>query len=520
MKILITCSGTGSRMGEYTKYTNKALIKIGDKFSIDYIIDNFKNIINKEFIITLGYYGDFVKQYLEVAYPNLKFTFIEIDNFEGLGSSQGYSLLKTKNYIQEPFVFVACDTIILDNEYVSNYKIEKNKIYVYKHDDSLNYSTITLKNKAVKSVNDKGEKKFDFIYIGKTEIFNYKDFWDNLESCYNQNQNNSCLSDINAYTLMLSQQIPFDYKEVKKWYDSGNPNIFKKDICLKTRYNVLFKLEESISFHDNQIVKFFYDKNKNIKRLNRIEYLKDITPKIYKTSDNFHSMELIDSKPLSQMKDIKIIDKLLNWSFENLWIKYEKIQNFENVCYKFYYEKTIDRIKKVMKQNITDFDIINGIQVGSIDNVISKVNFNELINCDNYRFHGDFILENILIKDNKFVLIDWREDFGNDIKNGDIYYDLAKLKHNIYFNHENIDNNLFSLTYKNDNECILDLKCNYELIYQVKEYEDIIKQKELSNKKINILMSLIWINMSPLHEPPLNNFLLNFGKFNLFLSLK
>ena len=39
MKILITCSGTGSRMGEYTKYTNKALIKIGDKFSIDYIID-------------------------------------------------------------------------------------------------------------------------------------------------------------------------------------------------------------------------------------------------------------------------------------------------------------------------------------------------------------------------------------------------------------------------------------------------------------------------------------------------
>ena len=47
-----------------------------------------------------------------------------------------------------------------------------------------------------------------------------------------------------------------------------------------------------------------------------------------------------------KMKDIKIIDKLLNWSFENLWIKYEKIQNFENICYKFYYEKTIDRIKK------------------------------------------------------------------------------------------------------------------------------------------------------------------------------
>lgn len=519
MKILITCSGTGSRMGDYTKYTNKALIKIGDKFAIDYIIDNFKNIIDKEFIITLGYYGNFVKQYLEVAYPNLKFTFIEIDIFEGPGSSQGYSLLKTRNYLQESFIFIACDTIILDKEYDSNYKIEKNKIYVYKHDDSLNYSSITLKNKTVCSINDKGEKNFDFIYIGKTEIFNYKEFWESLEHFYNQNQNNSGLGDINSYTLMISQNIIFHYKEIKKWYDSGNPNIFRKDIVLKTKYNVLYKLEESISFHDNQIIKFFYDKNKNLKRLNRIEYLNDITPKIYKTSDNFHSMELIDSKPLSQMKDIKIIHKLLNWSFENLWIKYDKIENFRNICYNFYYKKTIDRIEKVKKQNITDFEIINGIRVGNIDSVISKVNFDELINSDNYRFHGDFILENILLKDNKFILIDWREDFGNDIKNGDIYYDLAKLKHNIYFNHENIENNLYNLTYKNDNECILDLKCNYDLIYQIKDYENIITNKNLCNKKINILMSLIWINMSPLHEYPLNNFLLNLGKFNLFLTI-
>ena len=39
---------------------------------------------------------------------------------------------------------------------------------------------------------------------------------------------------------------------------------------------------------------------------------------------------------------------------------------------------------------------------------------------------------------------------------------------------------------KNDNKCILDLKCNYDLIYQIKEYENIINQKKLSNKRINI----------------------------------
>ena len=115
MKVLITCSGTGSRMGKYTEYTNKALIKIGDKFTIDYIIDNFKLISNVEFIISLGYYGDFVKQYLTIAYPELNFTYVSIDKYEGKGSSQGYSLLQCKNYLQDPFIFIACDTIILDN---------------------------------------------------------------------------------------------------------------------------------------------------------------------------------------------------------------------------------------------------------------------------------------------------------------------------------------------------------------------------------------------------------------------
>ena len=63
-------------------------------------------------------------------------------------------------------------------------------------------------------------------------------------------------------------------------------------------------------------------------------------------------------------------------------------------------------------------------------------------------------------------------------------------------------------------ECIVDIKCNYFLISQLKDFEEFINNKNYDLKKIKILTALIWINMAPLHEYPLNNFLFNFGKFN------
>ena len=110
LSVLITTSGTGERLGFLTKYTNKSLVGVGDKYAICYIIENYP--ITTEFIITLGYHGDIVRQFLTLAYPHHCFVFIEIDNFVGPGSSLGYSLLKTKHLLQKPFVFHCCDAVI------------------------------------------------------------------------------------------------------------------------------------------------------------------------------------------------------------------------------------------------------------------------------------------------------------------------------------------------------------------------------------------------------------------------
>ena len=72
--VLITTSGIGERLGVLTKYTNKSLINVGDKYGLCYIIENYE--IETNFIITIGYYGSLVKDFLLMAYPLYNFTFV------------------------------------------------------------------------------------------------------------------------------------------------------------------------------------------------------------------------------------------------------------------------------------------------------------------------------------------------------------------------------------------------------------------------------------------------------------
>jgi hypothetical protein len=99
-----------------------------------------------------------------------------------------------------------------------------------------------------------------------------------------------------------------------------------------------------------------------------------------------------------------------------------------------------------------------------------------------------------------------------------MYYDLAKLRHNIIFNHKNIANGLFEV--HEDEGVTVDLKCNYFLMRQLDEFDDFVVENGWNLKKVKILMALVWLNMAPLYTGRLQVFLFLFAKFNLFLQLR
>ena len=119
-KVLITTSGIGSRLGELTDFTNKSLVRIGDKPAISHIIEYYPD--DTSFVITLGHFGTYVKEFLELAYPAKDFTFVTVNNFKGTGSSLGHSILQAKYELQCPFIFHASDTVLTEIDTIPKLK--------------------------------------------------------------------------------------------------------------------------------------------------------------------------------------------------------------------------------------------------------------------------------------------------------------------------------------------------------------------------------------------------------------
>ena len=515
MKVLIPTSGIGSRLGNLTNFTNKALIRIGKKPAISYIIENYPK--NTEFVVTLGHYGDHVRQYIGIAHPDLKVTFVDVDKYEGTGSSLLYSINCARDILNEPFIFHACDSIVqydvIPEQVISNW------LGGFSSKGSSHYRTFNIIKDKVSRLNEKGEKESEYDYIGICGIKNYRAFWSNVDSIINQQD---CPSDYEVIVAMMGEEIVFHSQIFSSWSDIGNINSLKEARkSVKDSFNLLDKDDESIFMFNDKVIKFFYDDKICANRVHRAKLLGSKVPELLASSKNFYSYRHVDGTILPKIITAKKMNSLLEWADANLWHEIPNDGSYTSRCNNFYHFKTINRIKKFLKSSgIEDKEeMINGELVPPALELLEQIDFDVLGAPKPSMFHGDFILENILESDNEFTLLDWRQDFGGSVEFGDFYYDLAKLNHNLTVDHDAIHQNLF--------QCVNDkngIRCQIMIPSINNDCLDILKQfcltKTIDYGKINILTAIVWLNMSPLHEHPLDKFLYYFGRYHLYLTMK
>lgn len=549
--VLLTCSGIGSRLGTITNYTNKSLVKIGKKPAIAYIIDSYPD--DTEFIITIGHYGSHVKQYLNSVYSDKNIQFVDVDNYNGPKSSPVYSQLQTKEYLQKPFFYHSCDTITFDDSYIDICKNSNKDILIGFKTNSGQYDSFDIipsnDNTQINTISNLYSKRESTIsklsYVGIAYINDYKKYWSKLHEAYLEQLRNDIThispSDFYVYKELMPDNL-YSY-EIKSWYDVGNiETLNKARQVFPDSFNILYKEKESIfiqdikEFNKKCIIKFFYD-NDRVKNLaNRAKSIESTVPKVLYHTDNFLIYEYTNGTVLSERLVPNDITRLLNFGANNMWhYKFSNysIDDYKKLLNKFYIEKTKERINKLItKYNIDlhkSIEINNEEKFKPIDLLHNTYQIiEEKIKYYMYpsKWHGDFIPDNIIRFDDSFKLIDWRESFVGDTEIGDMYYDLAKLNHNLTINHKIIYNNNFDInitTFNNYDKIYVNILTNETMNIAKEKINEFIKSYEGINCSfcindytyIELLTGIVWLNMSPLHHNPFDLFLFYFGLWKL-----
>ncbi len=504
-KFCILAAGKGTRNNDVDGL-HKALLPLENKPVISHIIDKLDKKV--EIVIAVGYKSEQIKTYLDTIYTERKITYVDVDNYDEVGSGPGYSLLCCKDELQTPFIFTSVDTIVKEDIIiggenwlgVSEVPIENSMDYCLvkgsKYLDSLYYGT---GNRA---------------YVGMAGIHDYEDFWNSLEDKQIVKDEYQVIHGFDG--LEHIRLIDFT------WYDTGNNKSYndtKKVFCNDVVAN---KSDEAIFIHKEKVVKYFNDSDKSKQRVERTKYLNNMCPEVSVVNDNMYSYDYIQGELLSNITDEKLLRKFLDDCEETLWEEtYDNGNRFLNDCEEMYERKTKERVKKLFDSELDKVKIINGVEVEPIKDMLDKIDWTIFYqNAIPSNFHGDLQPENIIYdkRNDKFVLIDWRQRFGSSVEIGDIYYDLGKLYHAIMINGQTILKDMFSYNRVGGN-VTLDFYVKSNLVSFMDIFEEFCKDNEYLWNNVELLGILQYFSICTLYdnfkEGNYGNFLFLYGKYLL-----
>lgn len=510
--VFIPTAGTGSRLGGITKYINKSLVSIENKPTIARIMDMFPK--DTEYVIAVGYKGDIVKEYLELACGEYKITVVDVYPYEGDGSGLGYTINCCKEYLQKPFIFCSCDTLVAGEIPDLSY----NWMGWDDRDNKQQYRTITVKDEKVISINEKSGivLEGDKPYIGLAGIKDYKIFWERM-----QKETNIAL--LQGESAGLRALVETSEVKAKKftWFDTG---VTVELDATRRRYhndggpNILPKEDEAIWFLDDKVIKFSNNEEFIKDRVERSKLLAGFVPTVTGYTKHMYSYSYVQGNVMSKCVSMPVFKQLLNASkifWREAQLSDDERIEFYNICMKFYKIKTYKRVK----QFFDTFDkedtptVINHVWYGSLRDILRQVDWDYIATGLPGQFHGDFHFENILYDESSgnFEFLDWRQSFGDSLSVGDIYYDLGKLLHGLIMCHELVAKDEYEITWEG-NEIIYDFNRKKILVECENYYYNWLSKNGYDVNKVKTMAALIFLNIAALHHYPYSLVLFALGK--------
>ncbi len=501
VKVCILAAGAGLRMDYLTRSTNKVLLPLHDRAILSHIFERFP--ADSEFVVAIGYQGQKIKEYCDLAHPDLSVECIEVDPCSGPGSGPGRSLLACRNLLEESFFLVCGDTLwdlewqpkVLDRNWVAIAPIEKER--------SIDFCVIEHQQGLAKQIHDKKEQNSPEpeAFTGLFFIKDHDLFFDGLDDA-RQIRGEHQLS--NGLERLVERGCLY-VEHLGGWLDTGNHQAY--DRANRDCPNHMFMKEGAFFYKvGDNVIKYFSEPKIVEKRVRRGTILKGLVPEVKKATTHYMQYPYVSGETLDQVLNPNLFQEFMGWLDSHLWLEKQRVEKKDLQDSDFFYrQKTYGRIELFSRRQELAQSIqgVNGKRVDNISDIMNELDWSFLNRIDICRIHGDLLLNNVVKPERgePFLLIDWRQDFAGNLQYGDRRYDLAKILLNLQYDFLALKKGEFLVklgkqaqtqwsTPSWSNTCIDILK-------------DYCSKKGVSFDDVELIKNLVLINIAPLHRAEL-----------------
>jgi dTDP-glucose pyrophosphorylase len=503
--VIIPTAGLGSRMGNYTKNLNKALLPYKERPVLAHIIDNFPR--DTRFIIPVGHLKQQIIDFCSVAYSDRNIEFVDIIDYTSDKSGTGYTLLQCRDLIAAPFWYVPCDTYF--EETVVG-KVSDSDCYFVRpvpEQDSQLYTMFDIGTGfTITDIRFKqSTPKFWTAFTGLMYINDYTEFF-------------TTLADSNSNEFIGIIKLGSDTASLNTWLDFGSPVIYQTELSKSQKFDFT-KKDEVTYICNNRVVKWWLDGSIAKKKYDKVTANPSVFPDNCQHNGNYMAYDFFPGQTLYEFNNPAAFTPLLDWLEKEVWI--DSNIDIKSESTEFYKTKSLQRINKFLEKypNLTTITVIDGVAVKDYSYYLNKIDWEYLATVTRPGFlHGDLQFDNIVLsEDLEFKIIDWRHEFAGLVEYGDIYYDLAKMAGGLIINYANIKQHNFDIEIDRDTVTLSIPSIDHIAVYQ-EQLKKYILDNNLDYNKVQQLVPIIFWNMSPLHTAPFDLFLWYLG-IKLFAEL-
>ncbi|MBF0372116.1 MAG: NTP transferase domain-containing protein [Alphaproteobacteria bacterium] len=511
--VCILAAGAGSRSRAHELGMHKALLPVGNRAVLTHQIEQFPP--GTRFVIALGHYADQVRDYMALAHPEIDAVFVGVDRVTGPTAGPGYSLLCCRSHLRRPFIFTACDTLIPGELNLP----EGNWVGVHHIDQPERWCTVAVDaDGMVDGVIYKKPEGSSLGFIGIAGVADHEPFWQALERGLNERGESQVNPGLEA--LIGSGLRPV----ALPWLDSGDDEGYG---ALLRRFEPNFsftgKTTDVTYKIGDRIIKFFSDAELTRRRFLRGRRHDGIFATVLDHCGHLFGYRFVPGRPLADSLDRNGVTDLLEWLEASLWrpVSCDRAA-FDALCRRFYRDKTLDRLRAYLRRGGQTSEEpasrIDGVTCPTVIETIERLPDAFWTEGLPSTFHGDLHADNVIVgEDGRFTLIDWRHDFGDEMDHGDRYYDLAKFYHTLDFSVAAMTNG-----FRMDRD-----GRNVRLAHDQIDDADGLRaafwafcaRRGYDRSRILVLNALIFVNMAPLYDRPLADYLYHLGRLRLAEAL-